>query len=191
LTLARLHLAQGQPEAALECLCARLPAAEADGRLGHAAENLLLQALAEQALGQPTRATERLQHALALAEPGGYTRLFLAPGRSLRPPLAALLARAAARSAYAQRLLAAAERPGGAPQASPPAPPAPPVALPLTPGERRVVALIARGLSNDEIGRRLGISLNTVRTHNKSIFRKLDVSSRTQAAARAREAGLA
>jgi LuxR family maltose regulon positive regulatory protein len=103
-----------------------------------------------------------------------------------------LLERAAERgtavAAYAQRLLAGAETPaGGEAAASAPPEPAP---LPLTAAERRVVALIAAGLSNDEISRRLGVSLNTVRTHNKSIFRKLEARSRTQAVARARAAGL-
>ena len=61
----------------------------------------------------------------------------------------------------------------------------------LTAGERRVLALMALGLPDDEISRRLKISLNTVRSHNKNIFRKLDVRSRTQAVVRARTLGLA
>ncbi|UCE23113.1 MAG: response regulator transcription factor, partial [Candidatus Aminicenantes bacterium] len=56
--------------------------------------------------------------------------------------------------------------------------------------ELEVLTLIAGGLSNQEIARKLFISLNTVRTHTKNINSKLNVHSRTQAAARAKELGL-
>lgn len=67
--------------------------------------------------------------------------------------------------------------------------PAPP-SSPLSDRESSVLILIAAGMTNDEIARELYISLNTVRTHTKNIFRKLNVRSRTQAVARARAAGL-
>jgi len=53
--------------------------------------------------------------------------------------------------------------------------------------ELEVLALIATGLSNQEIAEKLVISLNTVKAHINRIYNKLDVSSRTQAIARARE----
>jgi DNA-binding NarL/FixJ family response regulator len=52
----------------------------------------------------------------------------------------------------------------------------------LTPKEREVLALIARGRSNDEIGRDLFISEGTVKTHVAAILRKLGVRDRVQAA---------
>jgi DNA-binding NarL/FixJ family response regulator len=61
----------------------------------------------------------------------------------------------------------------------------------LTPREREVVALVAAGLSNREIGRRLGISEHTVHRHVTSILRKWDVPSRAAAASRAARHGLA
>ena len=61
----------------------------------------------------------------------------------------------------------------------------------LTPKEREVLALIARGRSNDEIGRDLFISEGTVKTHVAAILRKLGVRDRVQAAVVAVEAGSA
>jgi DNA-binding CsgD family transcriptional regulator len=52
----------------------------------------------------------------------------------------------------------------------------------LTPAEAQVLEQVAGGLSNDEAGQRLFISPATVRTHLSSIFRKLGVRSRVQAA---------
>ncbi|GIH93444.1 response regulator [Planobispora siamensis] len=60
----------------------------------------------------------------------------------------------------------------------------------LTPREREVLGLIGQGLLNHEIARRLVISERTVGNHITSIFRKLRVADRAQAALRARDAGL-
>ena len=61
---------------------------------------------------------------------------------------------------------------------------------PLSPRELEVLQLIAQGLSNDEIGKRLFLALDTVKGHNRRIFDKLQVQRRTEAVARARELGL-
>jgi LuxR family transcriptional regulator, maltose regulon positive regulatory protein len=53
-----------------------------------------------------------------------------------------------------------------------------------------VLQLVAQGLSNREIGERLYLALDTVKGHNRRIFDKLQVASRTEAIARARELGL-
>ncbi len=60
----------------------------------------------------------------------------------------------------------------------------------LTAREREVLELIARGLANDEIAERLGITSKTVRNQVSTLFDKLGVSSRGQAIVKAREAGL-
>ena len=59
----------------------------------------------------------------------------------------------------------------------------------LTDRERELLHHIARGETNEEIAEELVISLKTVRNHVSSIFNKLQVADRTQAAIRAREAG--
>lgn len=56
----------------------------------------------------------------------------------------------------------------------------------LTPREAEVLALLARGSSNPEIARELGVSLKTVQNHVSAVLAKLQVRDRTQAALRAR-----
>jgi DNA-binding NarL/FixJ family response regulator len=60
----------------------------------------------------------------------------------------------------------------------------------LTPQELRVVGLLPRGLSNQEIGLELGISTETVKTHLRNAMRKLQVDDRAAAAAFATREGL-
>jgi DNA-binding CsgD family transcriptional regulator len=60
----------------------------------------------------------------------------------------------------------------------------------LTPREHEILGLIAEGLSNREIGERLFVSENTVKSHSSRIFEKLGVGRRTEAVRRARDLGL-
>jgi LuxR family maltose regulon positive regulatory protein len=60
----------------------------------------------------------------------------------------------------------------------------------LTAREQAVLILLPSGLSAREIGSELGISRDTIKTHTKSIYRKLGASSRRDAVVRARELGL-
>jgi LuxR family transcriptional regulator, maltose regulon positive regulatory protein len=60
----------------------------------------------------------------------------------------------------------------------------------LSTRERNIISLIARGQSNKEVARDLGISPETVKSHMKHIFEKLEVEKRTQAVARAQSLGL-
>ena len=62
--------------------------------------------------------------------------------------------------------------------------------LGLSEREVEVLGLLAEGCANKVVARRLGISPNTVKTHVARLFDKLDVASRTQAIARARELGI-
>jgi LuxR family maltose regulon positive regulatory protein len=60
----------------------------------------------------------------------------------------------------------------------------------LTSKELEVLNLLATQLSRREIGQRLYISLNTVKTHQRAVYRKLGVEDRSAAVKRARELGL-
>jgi DNA-binding NarL/FixJ family response regulator len=61
----------------------------------------------------------------------------------------------------------------------------------LTERETSVLRLVAEGLANKEIARRLVISEKTVKAHLNNVFVKLDVHSRTQAALQAIRSGIA
>jgi DNA-binding NarL/FixJ family response regulator len=62
--------------------------------------------------------------------------------------------------------------------------------LGITPREHEILGLIAEGLSNREIGERLFVSENTVKTHSSRVFDKLGVNRRVQAVLKGRELGL-
>ena len=62
--------------------------------------------------------------------------------------------------------------------------------LGITPRELEILALIAQGLSNREIGARLFVSENTVKTHSSRLFDKLSAKRRTQAVQSGKELGL-
>lgn len=62
--------------------------------------------------------------------------------------------------------------------------------LGITPREHEILGLIAEGLSNREIGERLFVAENTVKTHSSRLFEKLGVNRRVQAVLKGRELGL-
>jgi LuxR family maltose regulon positive regulatory protein len=189
LSAARALLAQGDAAAALATLAAYRQQAEARGWADERLKALVLQAAAHRVLGDRETALQLLADALALAEPAGFVRLFVDEG----PPLAQVLAAAAARwimPDYAARLLAAFGAEEQRTEDTPQQRAAQPLLEPLSERELEVLQLIAQGLSNQEIGARLFLALDTVKGHNRRIFDKLEVQRRTEAVARARELGL-
>jgi LuxR family maltose regulon positive regulatory protein len=64
------------------------------------------------------------------------------------------------------------------------------IAASISPREQQILQLIGAGMSNREIADKFFISASTVKTHLENIFRKLGVSSRTQAIAQAHVLGL-
>ncbi len=189
LTRARVHLAQGDPKAALAVLEPYRRKVAEKAWVDEELKALVLLAVARDAQGERSRAVELLAEALALAEPGGFIRTFVDEG----VPMARLLREALARGVrpeYVRRLLAAFPADDAGRAASPATSIAGGrLAEPLSSRELEVLALIARGLSNEEIAARLYLSLHTVKAHARSIYAKLGVGSRTQAVARGRALG--
>lgn len=185
LTLARLLVAEGDPHEALDLLDRVLDAGRSAGRDGSVVEAGLVRALAHQAGGDAVSAAADLAAALTGGVPAGYCRLFLDEGQPM-VELLGLVARAAEHDvrAHAERLLAAAQRP------SAPAPVGIPSEEGLSERERDVLRLLATGLSGPEIARQLFVSVNTLRTHTRHIFTKLDVKTRRAAVLRAADLGL-
>lgn len=63
-------------------------------------------------------------------------------------------------------------------------------ALDITKREYETLELLAEGLANKEIARKLGVSPNTVKTHLARLYEKLEVSRRTQAIRKAKDLSL-
>jgi LuxR family transcriptional regulator, maltose regulon positive regulatory protein len=197
---ARVRLAQGDTSAALAALEPWRRQVEAKGWSDERLKVMVLQAVAHHTCGAKDQAVRVLGDALALAEPGGFVRLFVDEGA----PMAQLLSEVAALGImpdYVGKLLAVFEadaqtglagRPTspGKSQDSPDLSRGQPLIEPLSRRELEVLQLIAQGLSNREISERLFLAVNTVKGHNRTIFDKLQAQNRTEAVARARELGL-
>jgi LuxR family transcriptional regulator, maltose regulon positive regulatory protein len=182
-TFARILLARRSTDEAARLLERVLEAADEGGRAGSAIEILVLQALAHQQAGDTDAALVPLSRALAMAEPEGYVRVFVDEGAPMTRLLRAAEAADVAPS-YVRRLLTAAEA------TETPAPRDQDLVEPLSERELDVLRLLRTELSGPEIARELFVSLNTVRTHTKSIYAKLGVNSRRAAVRRADGLGL-
>ena len=177
LTLARLMVAE---QVGLEDVIALTDRVVAEagqaGRGGSVADALVVRSLAHDALGEREAALATLGEALRRAVPSGHRRLFLDEGA----PMVALLRTSA--DELAAVVLAAAE------SDEPPVRPARTEGL--SDRELEVLRLLATELTGPEIAQRLFVSLNTLRTHTKHIFTKLDVTTRRAAVRRGGEQGL-
>ncbi|MFN2178130.1 MAG: LuxR C-terminal-related transcriptional regulator [Candidatus Promineifilaceae bacterium] len=149
-----------------------------------------LQTLLHHARGEHELALLALREAVLLGVPGGTLRVFVDLGTGLVPYLKTLRDQGTAID-YINRILAA-YRPGEVcePVAAPPLPAPVPLLADLTNREMDVLLLLAQRLTNKEIAAELHISPLTVKKHAISLYQKLHVENRRQAAARAREAGI-
>lgn len=185
LTLAQVHLARGRLDAALDAVSTVLEIARAQGLTAWLVRALGLQAIIHRAQGHHPQALSSMAEALTRAAPEGYVRSFV----DLGPAMAPLLREAAAQGVtpnYAKDLLAALDVPEGT--SAPPR--AQPLIEPLSARELEVLALVAEGLSNREVGSRLHIAESTVKSHLNHVYGKLAVDNRIQAVAKARALNL-
>jgi LuxR family maltose regulon positive regulatory protein len=196
--LVQTLLAQGQLDAALDAVRQLLDDAEATGHGSFVIWSLILQALILHDLGDRIAAHGSLQRALALAEPQGYLRTIINHGT----PIAALLREAHTRGVapvYIERLLhalgelrieneelrkdsAQAHSQFSNAQRAPDS-----QFESLSARERDVLRLLANGMDNAQIARKLTVAVSTVKAHINHIFGKLGVHSRLEAVLRAQE----
>ena len=182
--LARQHIAEGDTAKALALLQPALANSAGHGRVRSQVEALCLAALAG---GNIPAAAEPLLQALTIGHEAGFRRLFLDEGArmfSLLQEILPILKKPALRQ-YAAALLhlfspEVVAKTNTAPDS---------LALvePLSQQEIRVLKLLAAGLSNGEIASELVVSTNTVKTHVKNIYRKLNINSRESARMMAKE----
>ena len=182
--LARLYLRLDYPQKALEYLNALLPHVRTARRLGLVIETLLLSALALQSLKRQSEAFNMLKDAAQLAEPEMHTRLFVDDGPDLLPLMIALVPRLTDHRLVdfiEGILLSIPTYEANRHKSSP-------LIEPLSDRELEILRLLVdTSLSAAQIADQLCISVSTVRTHIKSIYSKLDVHGRVEAAIRSRE----
>jgi LuxR family maltose regulon positive regulatory protein len=189
LTLARLLLAQaGQIPGASSPLDAVMhfleqlyQAASAGARTASLIEIRILQALACQRRGDVPSALKQLDHALQLAEPEQYARLFIDEGQPM-----AILLEAAAKHGIATRYVRRLQAMFSSQKANPTYS----SGEPLSEREFEVLRLLHTDLSGPEIAKALVVSLSTLRTHTRNIYSKLGVNNRRAAVRVAEELGL-
>jgi LuxR family transcriptional regulator, maltose regulon positive regulatory protein len=180
--LARLELALGEPDAALRAVAGFL----ADDRESlmpiSRTEAWAVDAIARDAIHDEPSAMRAIERALDLAEPRGYTNAILRHGAPVRSLLRRRIASGTAHRAFAGDLLSVLEREPATRRSH-----GDPLLDPLSERELTVLRFLPTMMSNAEIAGEMFVSVNTVKTHLKHIYRKLDVSERRDAVRRGRE----
>jgi LuxR family transcriptional regulator, maltose regulon positive regulatory protein len=142
----------------------------------------VLRALALHGLGEEEAAHHSLEAALAAAEPANLLQPFLASADGVRSLLDAHLRRGTVNEAFAiqvaERVATPVQQPPGGKHSR------------LTQRELSILRYLRTSMPNAEIAEALFVSVNTVKTHTASIYRKLGVDGRRQAVRRAEELGL-
>jgi LuxR family transcriptional regulator, maltose regulon positive regulatory protein len=182
IALAALELEKDSSEQAVEALAPVIDgSAPALYERWARVEALLLDATARDRLGNRRAAEGSLEAALELAEPEGLVLPFMLwPSREL------LEHHPKHRTAHATLISTILDALAGRAHGGPAAP----LRDELSDAELRVVRYLPSNLTAAEIASELVVSANTVRTHMRHIYAKLDAHSRSEAVARARELGL-
>lgn len=184
LVLIRLYLISNSFSKALQLIDTLLPVFQDLGRIETVIELHLLRAKAYAATGERDRAVEMLHEAVRMAAPCGFMRLFLDEGQVIKNLLHSLRSRSGSMD-YIDRLLDSFGDVSSAKEIE-----AQPLVEPLSKRELDVLRLLPTNLTTPEIAAEMVIGVNTVRTHIKNIYSKLQVHKRTEAVRRAQELGL-
>ena len=180
---AKVSLAEGDSKAALATAENCLVGTATQVTLRDQVSALVTAAVAHRRLGQSDQAADQLGYALTLAEPHGLYRPFLDGGPAARSALTVLIRPANQGAAVAARILQRFDtRPARQRDA--------PAAVPLTGSELAVLRFLPSHMTNQEIAESLFLSINTVKTHLRSVYRKLGVTTRRQAISAAGRLGL-
>jgi LuxR family maltose regulon positive regulatory protein len=184
--LARLRISKNKAEEAITLLKKWHEDAVQNGRVRSQIEALCLEALAYSADSDLSNSVQALAEALSLGQAKGFRRAFLDEGMRMAALLQSILPTLQNRSislfastllhAFLPEVTSSLVAPGSTVQIEP-----------LSPQELRVLRFLVAGLSNADIAQELVVSTNTIKTHVKSIYRKLNVNSRDEARAVARE----
>jgi LuxR family maltose regulon positive regulatory protein len=145
------------------------------GCLRETVEILALQALTFEVQGLHAQALNPLKEALTLAEPEGFIRTFIDEGEPMRDLLRQMHSQNIAKD-YVSKLLVAFETRKAIRKITPQ-----PLIEPLTERELEVLRLLSTELTGPEIAHELSVSLNTLRTHTKNIYSKMNVTNRRAA----------
>ncbi|WP_329407717.1 LuxR C-terminal-related transcriptional regulator [Streptomyces sp. NBC_00704] len=172
---ARAELAAGRPPAAIDLLDRMSPGDR--GGPAVTVRALLVRAQAADAAGDRAAASRLVALALREARHDGLRRPFTEAGPWIRPFLGTSTSRGGTADAHGR---------GVRPSDGPP----PPLVEELTGRELDVLRRLALTMSTQEIAADLYLSVNTVKTHLKSAYRKLSAGRRNEAVRRAREQGL-
>jgi LuxR family maltose regulon positive regulatory protein len=174
-------LAEGNPAAALAAVQDVLDGTAPVIGYVTVVETHLLAGLAHRELGDQRAANQAAERALGLAEPDRLILPFVMTGSG--ELLEALPRHETAHAALLADILDVMD--GSSPAAGDQ--PRPPDAEELSPGELRVLRYLPTNLSRPEIASELSVSVNTVNTHVRSIYAKLQARDRSSAVQRARE----
>ena len=181
--VARLELALGEPDEAIRAIAGFLADERETLMPVTRTEAWALDAIARDAIHDEEGALRALERALDLAEPRGYANAIVRHGAPVRSLLRRRIAKGTAHRAFAGELLSVLEQEPAARRANGDAL----LLEPLSERELTVLRYLPTMMSNAEIAAEMFVSVNTVKTHLKHIYRKLDVSERRDAVRRGRE----
>jgi LuxR family maltose regulon positive regulatory protein len=179
------HLVNSDPAAAIEIATGIVERRANVARLLDRISAVLVRAVGYRRLGRNDVAAAQLDEALALAAPEDARQVFVDCGKPVRALLTVLVPAESRFAGFAAGILQRFESPIG------------PRAIDhragkgeLTESEREIMRYLSSHLTNEEIAEDLCLSVNTVKTHLRAIYRKLGVSSRRAAIAEADARGL-